>query len=116
MTKPNAEMTMSSYSIYSFGQTTFSNFVWLRNGYYFRNPGIMDFEITNRAESIAVEVYKTDGSYVGKAVWENITGWAAIDWRNVRFVIHPGSYKFRFVNEGSGTIYIKHGNLYHNYS
>jgi len=111
------EQTVTAQSIktYSFGNTTFSNYVWINGGYYFYNPGIFEFELINRPEAVAVEVYKPGQVYAGKVVWRNVTNWAALDWRDTTLVKHPGSYAFRFKNDGSGTVQIKQGNLKYNY-
>ncbi|GLH62508.1 hypothetical protein [Parageobacillus sp. G301] len=111
------EQTVTAQSIktYSFGNTTFSNYVWINGGYYFYNPGIFEFELINRPEAVAVEVYKPGQVYTGKVVWRNVTNWASLDWRDTTLVKHPGSYAFRFKNDGSGTVQIKHGNLKYNY-
>ncbi|MEC1387354.1 hypothetical protein, partial [Aerococcus viridans] len=67
------EASIQSAQRYVFGRTTFSNFVWLNGGTYYRNPGLMAMEVENRPEAFAVQLYH-QGSYAGEAVWRNVSG------------------------------------------
>ncbi|MFA9556403.1 hypothetical protein ACERII_03710 [Evansella sp. AB-rgal1] len=107
---------MASWTTYNIGRTTFSNFIWVNNGIYFYNPGVMSVELMNRVDAFAIEVYELGGVYAGKAVWRNRAGWVALDWRDTTLVTHPGGYGFRFVNEGNTSVVnILHGALEYGY-
>ncbi|MCY8850310.1 hypothetical protein [Bacillus inaquosorum] len=103
----------SRISSYDFGPSTFSNFVWVKGGKAFKNPGAMSVELANRAKKFEVWMYSSNKkSYIGKGVVKNASGWVPFDWRPLRK--KGSSYTFKLVNGSSGKIKVIGGTLEYN--
>ncbi|MCA1322351.1 hypothetical protein LC085_20950 [Bacillus tianshenii] len=86
-----------SSSYYHFGETSYSNYVWIKGGSTFYNPQYVDFEIINRIEGRALYVYDSSGKYQGKAVFPKYGNiWYASSWTHLP---RGKSYKFKLVSE-----------------
>ncbi|MGE6553498.1 hypothetical protein ACQKFK_32830 [Bacillus mycoides] len=93
-----------------FGATSFSNFVWIYGGQVFYNPQDIEFERENRPKSVSIYAYTLGGSYMGKSVTSEGTGWALVPWRHLP---RGQAYKFKFVSESGQLVKIKHGTVYY---
>ena len=100
--------------IYEFGKTSFKNFVWLKSGALFKNPGGLDVEMSTNG-AYGLEVYKLDGTLAGKSKRPNEHGgWASFYFRNggdFGGVIFNGEYKIKLTNLASGRREAKQGQL-----
>ncbi len=92
---------------YSFGSTSFSNYIWVNSGNPFYNPSYIDFERVNKV-IITVEIYDRNNRYMGKGVTNGLAGWASVD---LSWLPRGMSYKLKLVNSSGGTAQIKHGNV-----
>ncbi|WP_028402432.1 hypothetical protein [Ectobacillus panaciterrae] len=102
-------MAVSSYVI---GKATFSNFVWIKAGSTFYNPGPVDVEFGTRNKAAAIYAYNSAGTYMGKGVSYNQSGWVPFSFSHLP---RGASYKFKFVSEGGDTVIVNGGRLYYNY-
>lgn len=96
-----------------FGNTVFSNYVYINSGKVFKDPHFVDFELTNRPKKMAVKAYTSGDTYKGKVTFEGagLSGWqsADLDWLK-----RGTSYKIALVNEGSGEVRIRGGYIKYN--
>lgn len=101
-------------SYYDFGKTTFSNYIWVKGGYAFKNPGAMSIELNNRPKQFEVRMYASNKkTYIGKGVAKNASGWVPFDWRSLRK--KGSSYTFKLVSAAnSGKITVNNGTLEYN--
>ncbi|MEB8651914.1 hypothetical protein P4G96_24375 [Bacillus cereus] len=93
-----------------FDAANFSNYVWIRGGQAFLNPQDIEFERVNRPKSVSIYAYTSGGSYMGKGVVGEGTGWALIPWRHLP---RGEFYTFKFVSESGQLVQIKHGTVYY---
>jgi hypothetical protein len=98
---------MATEVYYSFGHTTFQNFVWLQGGALFENPRSLDVEMTN-AGAYKVELWSAAGDLRGTGQTDNpIGGWHSFDFFQGQGGFTPpipdGMFKVRFVNASAGT-------------
>ena len=104
---------------YTFGLTSFKNFVWLKGGDYFRNPRAMDVEMIGPG-AYGVEVWDLAGSLAGKGQRSNDHGgWASFDFHGGTSppgefdpIIPNGDYKIRLTNLAPGTRQARQGVLH----
>ena len=108
---------MAYTSYYSFGQSSFVNYVSLAGGALFQNPTTLEVEMTI-AGDYHVEVRDTGGALVAKSVTRDNPngGWEYFDFRGGgggEFLppLAEGSYSIRLVNDGSGTRLVRGGLL-----
>ncbi|MBT2602971.1 hypothetical protein J7E55_27240 [Bacillus sp. ISL-53] len=96
-----------------FGNTIFSNYVYINSGATFYNPHHVDFELSNRPKKMSVKAYTASSTYKGKVTFEGagLTGWQTAD---LNWLARGNSYKFAFVNEGSGEVRIRGGYIKYN--
>lgn len=100
---------------YKFGSTKFKDFIWLKAGALFKDPGRMEIEMKNRG-SFIVEVCKPDGIVVGKGQRSNVSGWQTFDFRNGGEFgpgIPNGNYKIKLVNSSPGLREVVSGQLWY---
>ncbi|GIN63286.1 hypothetical protein J27TS8_32790 [Robertmurraya siralis] len=98
-----------SRAFYDYGETSFSNYIWVKGKGTFYNPKLISFEkITD--QSIIVECYDYNNNYQGKVV--TATGF---NWRSAELSWLPRgkSYRLKLVNGGSGTVRIKQGSVHY---
>ncbi|MFB4166144.1 hypothetical protein ACE1TI_20715 [Alteribacillus sp. JSM 102045] len=73
----------------------------------------LDAESRTRAERFGIEVYTWDDEYLGKIMVEDVAGWVTFP---VDRLAKPDTqHKFRFINEGAGTVELVGGSVYYNY-
>ncbi|MDM5191187.1 hypothetical protein QUF93_00390 [Bacillus hominis] len=114
---PYANLDANSYSDsitthahMDFGAASFSNYIWIRSGQAFLNPQDIEFERENRPKSVSIYAYTSGGSYVGKGVVGEGTGWALVPWRHLP---RGQFYTFKFVSESGQLVKVKHGTVYY---
>lgn len=103
---------------YSFGATSFKNFVWLKGGDSFRNPLAMDVEMTTPG-AYSVEVWDLAGNLTGKGQRSNDHGgWASFDFHGGTApigefdpIVPYGLYTIRLRNLAPGTRQARQGVL-----
>lgn len=109
-TKEDYLKLVRAYSKYPFYQTSFTSNIWIGGGGSFYDPHYIEFERTSRPKKLAVYAYSSNGTYLQKAVLPEGTGWTETVWEHLN---RGKAYKFKFVNEGTGTVSIKQGNVYY---
>lgn len=101
---------IATYAHIDFGAASFSNYVWIRGGQAFLNPQDIEFARINRPKSVSIYAYTSGGSYMGKGVVGEGTGWSLIPWRHLP---RGQFYTFKFVSESGQLVQIKHGTVYY---
>lgn len=92
---------------YHFGETSFSNNIWIKGQATFYNPTSISMEKTTN-QSVEVRAYTSSGNYVGKAVSPARYNWVTV---SLTWLPRGKSYRIQLVNAGSGTVKIKQGDL-----
>ncbi|MFE4377900.1 hypothetical protein ACFRFP_21050, partial [Bacillus subtilis] len=102
-----------SYSYYNIPAKTFgSTGYWVKSGGTFLNPHWIEFELTTRPQAMSVKAYTSAGTYKGKVLLEgNLSGWQTTSFG---WLPRGYYYKFKFDNEGSGSIGMKNGQVVYN--
>ncbi|WP_195572236.1 hypothetical protein [Paenibacillus sp. 1001270B_150601_E10] len=95
---------LSDLKTYSFGSTSFSNYVWVNSGNTFYSVSGVDVEIIGTA-SFDIEYYSSAGEYLGKDTYVNKTGWVS------SYGVHIKNVKIKFVNTGDEKVNIKWGEV-----
>lgn len=93
--------------VYHFGETSFSNYIWIKGGATFYNPDYIAFEKTTK-QPVTVECYDRNGTYHGRLDTPDRANWQGGD---LNWLPRGNFYKFKLVNKGSGTVRIKQGDL-----
>ncbi|MCY9402396.1 hypothetical protein MOF38_21850 [Bacillus haynesii] len=108
------KMSVKKASFYQWGYTVFSNYVWVKKGSAFKNPGAMSVELANKPKQFEVRMYASNKkTYIGKGVVKNASGWVPFDWRPLRK--KGNSYTFKLVSAAnSGRIVVNNGDLEYN--
>jgi hypothetical protein len=100
---------------YSFGVTSFRNFVWLDSGLPFADPAALEVEMVNSG-AFGVEILRLNWTLAGKAQRSNPNGgWATFDFKQGGEFgpgIPDGVYRIRLTNLSLGTRKAKSGTLW----
>ncbi len=99
---------------YSFGATTFSQFVWLKGGDLFKNPDFLEIEMRTIGK-FGVEVCRPDSSVACSAQRDNAhAGWHTFNFHQggeCGAGIPQGDYKIKLTNLASGSRQVRAGRL-----
>jgi hypothetical protein len=106
--------TVADSTPYKFGQTSFSDSVWIHDGALFKNTKLVEVEMTN-AGAFKFQIMDPEGKVLRERLEPNPKGgWHTFDFNSgiMGAPPGPGPYKFRFVNAASGVREIHGGNVW----
>lgn len=97
---------------YQFGESEFKNYVWLKDGVYFKNPSALDVEIITDGPFRA-EVVDSNGVVKDSVTFDRDYG-PNRSWKTIYFGgYEDGFYRVRLVSADGKTQKIKQGVLYY---
>lgn len=90
---------------YNFGETTFSNYVWVKGGATFTDFQTMSLELETRS-LVSFYFYNSAGQFQYEQRFDETAGWISS-----AEMFRWGDWKIKLVNRGSSTVKVKWGSV-----